>query len=393
MHEIDVSGKEGGIPGAAATERERVAEKRKERAAAAGQKDTREVMKEETHKKSKHDSDEDHANDEERMQGVGSEEDEGNYVPASSVPRPIKEVDRKLWGYQSRPRVLRLHLDKGSVDKQKSGGESDDTGDDLPQIHHKNFILSKVDPIPTHESKDIPSSDRFVTPYPDDDDYIDRVENVKKSKKYRRNEREPLEDKECKPRHKWQEGAFPNCNVLHEYELGKLSGVFGRALRKKLKKNEGDGDELVKYLAHGYWRDVWLLSKASGSFETKYHDRDDSSEFDEEITVLKTLRYRHDFTDRNYDRHRKDALASERLSKSPNVVDIFAYCSNSAVFEYGPGGDIDAKLWPYDDEEEKYYVAEISSFDKLDMGTYMCQLVHSFLLLIILFNANFLMID
>jgi hypothetical protein len=49
-------------------------------------------------------------------------------------------------------------------------------------------------------------------------------------------------------------------------------------------------------------------------------------------------------------------------------VDIYAYCSNSAVFEYGKGGDIDAKLWPYDKEEEKYYVADIPSLEKVDLG-------------------------
>lgn len=86
------------------------------------------------------------------------------------------------------------------------------------------------------------------------------------------------------------------------------------------------------------------------------------------LFLQKTLRYKHDFTDRNYDRHRKDALASERLSGSPNVVDIFAYCSNSAVFEYGRGGDIDGVLWKWDDEEEKYYVADIPAVEKVDMG-------------------------
>lgn len=135
--------------------------------------------------------------------------------------------------------------------------------------------------------------------------------------------------------------------------------MYGRAARKRLDRRAGDGKERVKHIANGYWRDVWLLVKAAAHF---------SLDVGEEITVLKTLRYRHDFTDRNYDRHRKDALASERLSGSDHVVDIFAYCANSAVFEYGPGGDIDRRLWPYDRKEEKHYVANIPSLEKLDMA-------------------------
>ncbi|KAL7541491.1 hypothetical protein ACHAXR_011293 [Thalassiosira sp. AJA248-18] len=332
--------------------------------------------------KNKHDKiskddndDEDRANDLDKEAGVDEKEGEGE--SAVSAERPLKEVDAKSsFGYQRRPRVVRLHFGKNSIDKRsiddsdKKGsgsGDNDTREDGKPNtISHKNVILTEVHRLPTHESQDAESSERYITPWPDDDEYVDRVENVKKSKKYRRNEREPLETKECKPRYDWQAGAFPNCNILHEFELGQLSGMYGRAVREKLRKPEGDGEELVKYLAHGYWRDVWLVSKAAGAFDSSYKDA--SSALDEEITVLKTLRYKHDFTDRNYDRHRKDALASERLSNSPNVVDIFAYCSNSAIFEYGHGGDIEGKLWPYDKEEEKYYVADIPSSEKLDMA-------------------------
>mmetsp|Transcript_2940 Transcript_2940/g.6362 ORF Transcript_2940/g.6362 Transcript_2940/m.6362 type:complete len:707 (+) Transcript_2940:105-2225(+) len=306
------------------------------------------------HKKSDIDDDEDRANDESKEE---MSDDEKGKEALPLVRRPVSKVATKERGHGSQPRVLRLQFKRIPDNKKARKGK--------PELNYKNVLLTNVHRLPTHESQDIASSDRYVSPYPDDDEYIDRVEDVKKSKKYRRTEREALETEECKPKHEWQKGAFPNCNILHEFELGALSGMFGRAAREKLKKVEGDGDELVKYLAHGYWRDVWLVSKTSRSFDTSH---DTSSKFDEEITVLKTLRYGHDFTDRNYDRHRKDALASERLSKSPNVVDIFAYCSNSGIFEYGPGGDIDGKLWPYDKEEEKYYVGDISSSEKIDMA-------------------------
>jgi len=53
-------------------------------------------------------------------------------------------------------------------------------------------------------------------------------------------------------------------------------------------------------------------------------------------------------------------------------VDIFAYCSDSAVFEYGRGGDIDSALWQYDEEEEKYLVRDIPSIEKIDIGVCVC---------------------
>ena len=283
------------------------------------------------------------------------------------VNRPVQAVEVG-GGFSSKyqPRMLQLDFESyfPSRNRQSETGRKDKL-----ELNHNNVVLRKVQKLlhKSYEPEDINSEDsRYVTIYPDDEDYNKRLHKIStNSKKYAREAREPIETDSCKARHDWQIGAFPNCNILHEYELGALSSMFGRAMRKRLRKSEGDGSELVKHFANGYWRDVWLLSKNSGSFETQY---DKESDFDEEITVLKTLRYRHDFTDRNYDRHRKDALASERLSGSPNVIDIFAYCSNSAVFEYGKGGDIDGKLWPYDEEAGKYYVAEIPSLEKIDIA-------------------------
>eukprot|EP00591_Stephanopyxis_turris_P011789 CAMPEP_0195511144 /NCGR_PEP_ID=MMETSP0794_2-20130614/3576_1 /TAXON_ID=515487 /ORGANISM="Stephanopyxis turris, Strain CCMP 815" /LENGTH=283 /DNA_ID=CAMNT_0040638693 /DNA_START=704 /DNA_END=1555 /DNA_ORIENTATION=- len=81
--------------------------------------------------------------------------------------------------------------------------------------------------------------------------------------------------------------------------------------------------ENVKFLAHGTWRDVWMIKELDGSKR-----------------VVKTIRYEHDWEDRNYDRHRRDALASEVLTASPYVVNIYGHCGNSGIYEYAPHGDI-----------------------------------------------------
>jgi hypothetical protein len=115
---------------------------------------------------------------------------------------------------------------------------------------------------------------------------------------------------DCKAQYQWQLESYPTCNLLHEHDLGLVS------------------EEKVDLLGNGYWRDVWKITDG-GQVEH----------------VLKTLRYEHDYEDRNYDRHRRDALATLRMTASPSVIDIYAYCGNSGIFEYAYGGDMDDIIW------------------------------------------------
>ena len=79
--------------------------------------------------------------------------------------------------------------------------------------------------------------------------------------------------------------------------------------------------------------------------------------------VLKTMRYMHEWEERNYDRHRRDALAAERLTSSPMTVNIFGFCGNSGLFEYGDGGDV--SRWIYHRENDSAY----SFTEALDVAT------------------------
>lgn len=135
------------------------------------------------------------------------------------------------------------------------------------------------------------------------------------SNEYEHRMRDEFEDGDCKAQYQWQLESYPTCNLLHEQELGLLV------------KDE------VQLLGHGYWRDVWKVIDG-----------------DQEVYVLKTLRYEHDFEDRNYDRHRRDALAMLRMTASPNVINIYSYCGNSGMFEYAPGGDMEEMIWYSDDK-------------------------------------------
>lgn len=118
--------------------------------------------------------------------------------------------------------------------------------------------------------------------------------------------------KGCTPLGDWQEGFHPNCNAFHESSLTELV-------------DEEGGWELIRLVNNGAYRDVWGIR-----------------DFDGARRVLKTLRFvtSRKFDQRNFDRHRRDAVASEQLSASPYIVDIYGYCSNSVLSDYCDGGDL-----------------------------------------------------
>ena len=129
-----------------------------------------------------------------------------------------------------------------------------------------------------------------------------------------------FEHDNCVAQYEWQLSLFTTCNSVHEVDLTNFRTTTQQTGRKA---------EQVRLVGGGYWRDVWMVKDYSG--------RDKHA--------LKTLRYKHSWEERNYDRHRRDAVATERLTKSPAIVDIFAFCGNSGVFEYAANGDIEDMLW------------------------------------------------
>ena len=164
-------------------------------------------------------------------------------------------------------------------------------------------------------------------------------EQLGDSKLYRRAQAEPFENAHCRAQHEWQLLSYPTCNCVHEMDIGDL------------RSNDQDGGERARILAWGYWRDVWKVRSFTG------HEQ-----------VLKSMRYQHDFWARNYDRHRRDALASERLTWSPNVVDIYSFCGNSGVFEYGSGGDINNAVWPSEADRTLSRIDKLKIAVQVSMG-------------------------
>ena len=162
------------------------------------------------------------------------------------------------------------------------------------------------------------------------------------SEDYAEGQAEPLEDDECEapPKNaKWMLHSFPTCNYLHEND-------WVNTIRM---------DE-TKILGHGDWP-VLENEPTLRKHETK--------------VALKTIRYEHDYDERNFHRHVRDAIVSERLTSSPRVTDIYAFCGNSGYFEFASEGSLSDRL-------DQHYTAKyeddgdvkslLSQLDKLKLA-------------------------
>lgn len=149
-----------------------------------------------------------------------------------------------------------------------------------------------------------------------------------------------LDKGDCQPTAPgWQLSHRPACVPIHEASGGwqhpyRIGGNFGNGSDREEEwdtvYNATDSDaahEELRLVNEGAFRQVWMVRDADGVTKR----------------AIKTLRVdskskKYDL--RNWDRHRRDAVAFEQLQSSPFVVDIYGYCSNSAIFDYAGGGDL-----------------------------------------------------
>ncbi len=154
-----------------------------------------------------------------------------------------------------------------------------------------------------------------------------RQKHLEDSEDYLAEQKDPLEEGDCVAQYEWQKGSFPTCNLLHELNMNAWSS----------------NEETIRILSlRGFWRDIWLVNSTSLN----------------EQHVLKTLRFKHEFSDRNFDRHRRDALAMERLTSSPNIVRIFGFCGNSGITEFADGGSLENVIYKTPRAPEFWNISE-----------------------------------
>ena len=204
------------------------------------------------------------------------------------INKPKKTINMAYLGYQSRPRVFALYEGVNGTTYAKT--------------------------LNPHAYRYPSKREIFL-----EEREIEAQKELANDNKYNHGMRDRFENGECSAQYKWQLSSFPSCNLNHEIDMSEFH------------PDAQDEEDAVTYLASGYWRDVWTIQEIIDSKKM--------------LRVLKTIRYEHDFEDRNYDRHRRDAVAMERLTASPNVVDIYSFCGNSGIFEYGNQGDIYGAIW------------------------------------------------
>ncbi len=127
--------------------------------------------------------------------------------------------------------------------------------------------------------------------------------NITQTRKNKKNMEDMPEG--CHFPYHWQTTSFPDCNRLHEIDL-----------KQHLQLRHKQPESLEYYIHSGLWRDVFSIRP---DFKTS--------------VVIKLMKPEHDMDPRNLDRHRRDALTMERLTASPNVVDIYGFCGNTVLTE------------------------------------------------------------
>jgi hypothetical protein len=203
---------------------------------------------------------------------------------------------------------------------------------------------------------------------------LDRQIALKDSDDYRDGAADTIQSqgKDCVAQYDWQESFFPTCNFLMEADVTHLLPDLERhdysvVVGEKKQGSSRNGTTVsplhlflglssptmvlstteVRLISNGYWRDVWKI-------ET---NRNGPKEFSETY-VLKTMRYKHEYVPRNFDRHRRDAVAMERLSSSPYIMNIYASCGNSGLFEYADGGSLEDSIWRDKDDVTTPWTSE-----------------------------------
>eukprot|EP00978_Attheya_sp_CCMP212_P008458 scaffold19863_cov52-Attheya_sp.AAC.4 len=196
---------------------------------------------------------------------------------------------------------------------------------------HPRYIACHFDGGPLSRIRIIKRLDPHMDLYPTkrsillSDHELDAQAAAVSGKKSGKGMQEVFETDECKAQYDWQLTSYPTCAKIHEFDLT---------------------DE-VKLINNGFWRDVFLLN-----------------DFDGAPQILKMMRYEHGFEGRNYDRHRRDALAMERLTESPHILDIYGFCGNSGLFQFSDGGDMYDAIWSENKDKKN-----LTKLDRLHLAS------------------------
>lgn len=125
-------------------------------------------------------------------------------------------------------------------------------------------------------------------------------------------------DDHCVPMAPWQSTFYPTCNDFHGMDA--LSSLRDQ--------------ELWMLSLKGFWRFAWeVVENRTASFqqEQEHHHRDYKHDGS---YVLRTFKLEHDYEEQYFENNRVDAIAMERLTKSPFVINMYGFCGMSVTTEF-----------------------------------------------------------
>eukprot|EP00591_Stephanopyxis_turris_P007770 CAMPEP_0195522950 /NCGR_PEP_ID=MMETSP0794_2-20130614/21622_1 /TAXON_ID=515487 /ORGANISM="Stephanopyxis turris, Strain CCMP 815" /LENGTH=436 /DNA_ID=CAMNT_0040652833 /DNA_START=233 /DNA_END=1543 /DNA_ORIENTATION=- len=123
----------------------------------------------------------------------------------------------------------------------------------------------------------------------------------------------------CEFYKEWHSKSFPTCNVVHEVDFpsGVVRGSYGGEMNRK--------DLHIDYIMKGTTREAWKLH-SGGNFDRP--------------VAFKNIRFKKEYIKRMYEHQRIDALATERLTSSEHVIDMYGFCGESVLNQFADGGDL-----------------------------------------------------
>ncbi|CAB9516381.1 STYKc [Seminavis robusta] len=149
----------------------------------------------------------------------------------------------------------------------------------------------------------------------------------------------------CQLPHGWMNQSFPTCSNLHAFDMMSQLLEYDHRVQQRF------------LMGTGSMRSVWLLEQIT------------EADIPVEQAVLKTLRMKHDFDAGDLDRHRRDALISERLTASPHILNIYGYCGNSAIYQYANSGTLYDAIGAKEYREEQMNNQHNDAHDKWEQWT------------------------
>jgi len=171
------------------------------------------------------------------------------------------------------------------------------------------------------------------------------------------NDDETAEPRACRSA-EFENFYFPNCNDFHEIDLGRPYDDPVEMLKPRPENQLAN----VRYLSHGYYRDVWIVEDNPWIWPSRYSKENENKPrealgvLNEKDTaemvkkayrtmVLKTLRSIHKMDIESFKEVQNEAVIMERMTKSPRIMNLYGHC----------GFSVSAELVPIEFEERVIY--------------------------------------